>query len=100
VADGDPVDWALEASSAATQELPLLDQLKLVAEIAAAAHGPEPGDAWGPLRLVSRIGAGAHGDVFRAEEPKLGRDGALKVLRESSAAAGVGAEGWLAARVR
>jgi serine/threonine-protein kinase len=39
-----------------------------------------PGTRIGPYRTMSRIGAGAMGEVYRAHDTKLGRDVALKVL--------------------
>jgi serine/threonine-protein kinase len=100
LADGAPVDWPLEESSATTEELPLLQQLKLVAEIAASSRGPGPGDQWGPLRLVEPIGAGAFGDVFRAHDGRLQRDVALKLLRDGDAGGHVVAEARMLAQVR
>src|SRR5690242_9585740 len=34
----------------------------------------------GPYQIVSPIGAGGMGEVYRAHDPKLGRDVAIKVL--------------------
>ena len=59
VADGTPVDWHLEEGSASAQEVPLLRQLRVVAEIAAVPRSPGPGDSWGPLRLIAALGSGA-----------------------------------------
>jgi serine/threonine-protein kinase len=100
VADGTPVDWVLEEGSASPEERPLLRELRVVAEIAAAACGPGPGDTWGQLRLGSLLGSGAFGEVFRAHDPRLGRDVALKLLRETGAAEEAVAEGRLLAKVR
>jgi len=38
------------------------------------------GDKLGPYKILAPIGAGGMGEVYRAEDPKLGRDVALKVL--------------------
>ena len=44
-------------------------------------RGPAP--LWGHLQLLERIGGGAFGDVYRAFDPRLGHEVALKVLRAS-----------------
>jgi serine/threonine-protein kinase len=39
-----------------------------------------PGARLGPFELLARIGAGGMGEVWRARDPRLGRDVAVKVL--------------------
>ena len=39
-----------------------------------------PGDHLGPYEIQAAIGAGAMGEVYRARDPRLGRDVAIKVL--------------------
>ncbi len=40
----------------------------------------EPGSLLGPYQIISKIGAGGMGDVYRARDARLGRDVAIKVL--------------------
>src|SRR5215467_4165445 len=41
-----------------------------------------PGEKLGPYEIVSKIGAGEMGEVYRARDPRLGRDVAIKVSQE------------------
>jgi eukaryotic-like serine/threonine-protein kinase len=41
-----------------------------------------PGAQLGPYKILARIGAGGMGEVYRAHDPRLGRDVAIKVLPE------------------
>jgi serine/threonine protein kinase len=42
----------------------------------------DPGTRLGPYEVVSFIGAGGMGEVYRARDPRLDRDVAVKVLTE------------------
>src|SRR5437867_1873229 len=44
-----------------------------------------PGDRLGPYEVVSPLGAGGMGEVYRGRDPRIGRDVAIKVLPESFA---------------
>lgn len=43
------------------------------------------GDKLGPYQILAPIGAGGMGEVFRASDPRLGRDIAIKVLTDGMA---------------
>jgi eukaryotic-like serine/threonine-protein kinase len=45
----------------------------------------QSGTHLGPYEIVSAIGAGGMGEVYRARDPKLGRDVAIKVLPQAFA---------------
>src|SRR5438046_5946715 len=45
-----------------------------------------PGARLGPYEILSPLGAGGMGEVYRARDPRLGRDVAIKVLPASFSA--------------
>jgi hypothetical protein len=45
----------------------------------------QPGDRVGPYEIVSVLGAGGMGEVYRAQDLRLGREVAIKVLPEQFA---------------
>ncbi len=126
---------AAESSAGSDADRARIRGLRLLAEVTqlhATWHGPaasasqlhdsilhpgrrssEPADEaetrdmvrWGPLEIVEKVGRGSFGDVYRAWDPRLDRDVALKLLRRRDVAddalgSSVIEEGRLQARVR
>jgi TolB-like protein/Tfp pilus assembly protein PilF len=104
VADGNVVDWdALDAAAGTDREKRMVRHLRLVAGIADVHRTvplEEPSDftplpalgdpdesvpRWGHLLLVEKVGEGAFGEVYRARDPWLDREVALKLLKKSAA---------------
>jgi serine/threonine protein kinase len=92
VASGERVDWEIaEGRAAGPEQRARLRALRDVArlaefnhtlqhDVAPAAAGSEIG-RWGDLLLLERVGAGAGGEVYRAWDPALQREVALKLAR-------------------
>ena len=124
ILDGSPVDWPAVESSSADQQA-LVRQLRVLAAVAdvhrgfpserspspqsvlppGAAGGEDIPETWGHLHLLERIGRGAFGEVYRAWDPRLDREVALKLLPADPLAGQPSAsvlihEGRLLARVR
>ena len=126
VADGRVLDWdSLESSARDDDERLSIRRLRAIAAIGHAhadltftdtgseslsvrslLHGIEDCSTpatWGSLRILERVGRGRFGDVYRAWDPSLDREVALKLLRRretESADREVIEEGRLMARVR
>jgi eukaryotic-like serine/threonine-protein kinase len=106
LADGVAIDWAaLDAAAASGVERRRYSNLRLVARVAELHRTLPPDDditdvpgradddrtvteapaGWGHLVVLERIGGGMYGDVYRASDPQLRRDVALKLLRTDRA---------------
>lgn len=114
VADGEPVNWqrALREHRALEPELRRLQLLESLGAFHAAfatddmvterstteksigTDRPSPRQ-WGSLRIVEKLGQGAFGEVFRAFDPTLQRDVALKLRRARGPADRVSDERFL-----
>jgi serine/threonine protein kinase len=112
ILDGRPVDWAALEADASTEDRLVLDELRVLCAVANLHRGgtPEPRPpaagrtSWGRLRIIGFVGAGTFGEVYRAWDPRLDREVALKVIPAATAdgarSAEILREGRLLARVR
>jgi Tol biopolymer transport system component len=101
ILDGAPVAWDSLPEPATAADRDLLGRLRQLAGVTGLHRvaQPLPGTRWGPLVIVERVGSGTFGDVYRASDPALDRDVALKLLRSPAAGRHL-TEGQLLARVR
>lgn len=95
VSDGDAIDWDSVVRRLGPAERPVVEALRDVDRIGAFNRGlqraGQPADRaptaagevprWGDLLLLERCGAGAQAEVYRAWDPALRREVALKLLR-------------------
>ena len=113
IADGEQPDFATTRGGAASShERELVDELAAVARIARECRRlgfeaalPDDtrkriGESWGHLQLTEVVGQGSFGTVFRAWDPSLQRDVAVKLFRPTLDPARVLDEGRKLARVR
>ena len=122
ILDRTAVDWAKAEASADESVRHVIRELKVIADVAVlhagasrrsggVATSSELADreaglgCWGALRLLQKIGQGAYGEVFRAWDPRLDREVALKLLPPGHPGGGqptssIIHEGRLLARVR
>jgi serine/threonine-protein kinase len=118
IASGASADWDRVESPRADATLnPVIRELRVIARISEVHTGaraeigqpPLKRDIddlkhWGPLTLLERVGRGSYGDVYRAWDPRLEREVALKLLPSTDDDDGHGAavieEARLLARLR
>ena len=78
IAQGDRVDWNTLSPGSET-ETATLEQLRVLESLSRLSD-PIP-NAWGPFTITGEIGKGAFGTVYRAVDPSLNLEVALKVIR-------------------
>lgn len=88
IADGAPLPWEdLDVARTKPEEveaLHLLDDIAQAFRANTTAASPRPRNTifrWGTLEVEALIGSGSYGEVYRAFDPWLGRDVALKLFR-------------------
>jgi hypothetical protein len=96
LSDDTPIDWERIAADhhELEHEIAGLRLIERIAEVhrnspparlrAADLRGAQPPAlfVWGPLRVLEKIGEGSYGSVWRAYDPELQRDVALKLFHE------------------
>jgi serine/threonine-protein kinase len=97
ISDGTAIEWdEVERSIEGSPEHDLIPYLRDIAAVVDAhreatplrdadfAHSPtrvDPSSVWGHLKVLEKVGRGAFAAVYRAHDPRLERDVALKLFR-------------------
>jgi serine/threonine protein kinase/Tol biopolymer transport system component len=88
IAERHSVDWASAQASTSPEWRDAVHELRVIAEIA-AFHGGTNNRAlqtWGAFRILEPAGHGTYGHVYRAIDPRLDREVALKLMPPGDAA--------------
>jgi eukaryotic-like serine/threonine-protein kinase len=79
ISDRQPVDWSTLQRDVPAEQAAVVEELRALEHVARLAeHSPT---GWGPYAIIEEIGHGVFGTVYRAHDPELRRDVALKVVR-------------------
>ena len=107
ISDGEPADWVAAERGADAADRPRIAVLRGLSRIAEYHRsvqrssddrsGPE---RWGELVLLECIGAGRRGEVWRAWDPTLEREVAIKLMHPGQDDSSLLEEGRALARVR
>jgi serine/threonine protein kinase len=100
VADRTPVNWQGEAerSPQLTPALARLREIAALQDAIAQVRDAAPEEAlfaWGPLHVMEKIGEGSFAEVYRAWDPTLQREVALKLRRADLEGTQFGARRWI-----
>lgn len=84
VADGVPIDWVAQRERLGPEDRTTLERLATLDGLNRTMRDPAPPgppdlQSWGHLKILGRIGQGATSTVFRAFDPALDREVALKL---------------------
>ena len=107
ISDGHSPDWDAAAFGLDPAARARIDALRDVSRIADFSRGLQQAagetvmpQRWGDMLLLEKIGSGAHAEVFRAWDPGLQREVALKLLHPGAEDSALMDEGRAAARIR
>jgi len=79
ISDRESVNWDDLPKELRADQAAIVEQLRFVESV--ARLGEDTPAMWGPYAIVGEIGRGAFGTVYRAYDPELRREVALKVVR-------------------
>jgi len=104
ILDGEAPDWDALERATPPERRGRLDALRVVAQVAARSRdalGPRQTERWAGFDLLDPVGHGGYGEVWRARDPQLDREIALKLIPAGDEdVEDVLREGRLLARIR